>query len=185
LDIREAILDSAEARMRAGGFHACSFREIAGDVGIKSASVHYHFPTKAKLGAALVTRYEARVLALFGDPDDRRDLADKLDCVRNVFRTGLRQGNGMCLCGVLATEMRSLPSAVAEATRHYFVACNDWLRRAFAHARVQHPERRALHITALLQGAMLQAVSLDDPAAFDTALRGLDAETQTRQPVLE
>jgi len=51
--------------MRAGGFHACSFREIATDVGIKSASVHHHFPAKADLGAALVARYTARVLAMF------------------------------------------------------------------------------------------------------------------------
>ena len=67
MDVREAILDSAERRMRQGGFHACSFSEIASDVGIKSASVHYHFETKAHLGAALVARYEARVLALIGD----------------------------------------------------------------------------------------------------------------------
>jgi TetR/AcrR family transcriptional repressor of nem operon len=170
MDIREAILNSAEARIRTGGYHACSFREIASDVGVKSASVHYYFPTKAELGAALVARYQARVLAEIGSPEDERDLAAKLDAMRGAFRNGLARGDGMCLCGILATEMRSLPSPVAGATQHYFIACNDWLRRAFARAHIEQPERKALQITALLQGAMLQAIALEDVKAFDAAL---------------
>jgi TetR/AcrR family transcriptional repressor of nem operon len=165
MDMRDLILDSAEARVRAGGYHACSFREIAADVGIKSASVHYHFPTKAELVAALLARCESRVLAAIGDPEDERDLKTKLEGMRLAFR-----GEDMCLCGVLATETRGLPSLVAMATRHYFVACNHWLSRAFARAGVDQPERKALQFTALLQGAMLQAVSLDDISVFDQAM---------------
>jgi TetR/AcrR family transcriptional repressor of nem operon len=172
MDVREAILDSAERRMRQGGFRACSFREIASDVGVKSASVHYHFATKADLGAALVARYEARVLALIGNPDDRRNLAAKLEAMRAAFRGGLTRGDGMCLCGVLATESRGLPVAVATATRRYFDACNKWLSRAFDRGGVAQPDRTALQATALLQGAMLQAIALDDVAAFDAALEG-------------
>ena len=172
MDVREAILKSAEARMRVGGFHACSFREIASDVGIKSASVYYHFATKAELGAAMVASYEARVLAIIGDPEDGRDLAAKLDGMRSAFRGGLARGDGMCLCGVLATEIRSVPPLVATATRHYFTACNEWLCRAFVHAGLEEPRQNALRLTALLQGAMLQAAALDDVAAFDAALEG-------------
>jgi TetR/AcrR family transcriptional repressor of nem operon len=172
MDVREAILDSAERRMRQGGFHACSFREIASDVGIKSASVHYHFETKANLGVALVARYEARILALIGDPDDERNLAAKLETMRAALQGALTRGDGMCLCGVLATESRGLPLAVWTATRHYFEACNVWLSRAFACGGVAEPERKALQATALLQGAMLQAVALADVTAFDQACEG-------------
>lgn len=45
-EIVAAIMDAAERRMRIGGFNGFSFREIAADVGVKSSSVHYHFPTK-------------------------------------------------------------------------------------------------------------------------------------------
>ena len=173
MDVREAILDSAEKRMRKGGFHACSFREIADDVGIKSASVHYHFRTKADLAASLVVRYEAKVLEAIGDPEDERDLASKLEAMRAVFRSGLMRGDGMCLGGVLATETRSLPSPVGTATRHYFAACNNWLTRAFACAQVAEPRRKTLRLTALLQGAMLQAIALGDASAFDEAVEGL------------
>jgi hypothetical protein len=74
------------------------------------------------------------------------------------------------LCGVLATETPGLPSLVAMATQHYFVACNHWLSRAFACAGVEQPERKALQFTALSQGAMLQAVSLGDISVFDQAM---------------
>jgi TetR/AcrR family transcriptional regulator, transcriptional repressor for nem operon len=172
MDVREAILDSAEKRMRKGGFHACSFREITEDVGIKSASVHYHFRTKAALGASLVARYEEKVLKAIGDPGDERDLARKLEATRAAFRSGLERGDGMCLGGVLATEARTLPSPVGIATRKYFAACNDWLARSFARAGVAEPRRKALQLTALLQGAMLQAIALGDVGAFDGAVEG-------------
>jgi TetR/AcrR family transcriptional regulator, transcriptional repressor for nem operon len=176
MSVREAILDSAERRMRQGGFNACSFREIAGDVGIKSASVHYYFETKAALAVALVARYEARVLGAIGDPEDARDLAGKLDAMRAAFRGGLARGDGMCLCGVLATEKHSLPPTVGVSTRHYFAACNAWLALVFAHADLPRPEQRALRVTAILQGAMLQAIALDDVGAFDDALEGYAIE---------
>jgi TetR/AcrR family transcriptional repressor of nem operon len=52
-DVKTAIMDAAERRMQLGGFGGFSFREIAADVGIKSSSVHYHFPTKEDLAAAV------------------------------------------------------------------------------------------------------------------------------------
>jgi len=54
-DIKTAILNAAERRMQFGGFGGFSFREIAADVGIKSSSVHYHFPTKENRAAAGAT----------------------------------------------------------------------------------------------------------------------------------
>src|SRR5690348_18498506 len=56
-DVKTAIMDAAEQRMQLGGFGGFSFREIAADVGIKSSSVHYHFPTKEDLAAAVIRRW--------------------------------------------------------------------------------------------------------------------------------
>src|SRR3712207_8206920 len=42
----ERIMDAAERRIRAAGYGGFSFRELAAEVGVKSASVHHHFPTK-------------------------------------------------------------------------------------------------------------------------------------------
>src|SRR5260370_5853139 len=56
-DMTTAIMDAAERRIQQGGFGGFSFREIAADVGIKSSSVHYHFPTKDELAAAVIRRW--------------------------------------------------------------------------------------------------------------------------------
>jgi AcrR family transcriptional regulator len=53
----EVLLDAAEKRIRKCGYNAVSFRDLAVDADIKSASVHYHFPRKEDLGLALVQRY--------------------------------------------------------------------------------------------------------------------------------
>ncbi len=63
-DVAAAIMDAAERRMRKGGFSGFSFREIAADVGVKSSSVHYHFPTKENPAAAVIQRYTAQTADL-------------------------------------------------------------------------------------------------------------------------
>ena len=66
-EVAQALMDAAERRMRIGGFNAFSFREIAADVGVKSSSVHYHFPTKEKLAAAVIHRYTDEVAELIDE----------------------------------------------------------------------------------------------------------------------
>ena len=65
---KQEILKQAELKVREGGYNNFSFRELANDVGIKSASVHYYFPTKADLGAELAAQYTLGFLDLLGDP---------------------------------------------------------------------------------------------------------------------
>ena len=64
----DCLLDAAEIAMRSRGYHGVSFRELADDVGIKSASVRYYFLQKEDLAVALVTRYSK---TFFADLDRR------------------------------------------------------------------------------------------------------------------
>ena len=51
---REQLLTVAADLLQRVGYASFSFRDLAEAVGIRAASVHYHFPTKADLGLALV-----------------------------------------------------------------------------------------------------------------------------------
>ena len=64
-DTRQSIMNAARATVQALGYNALSFRDLAKEVGVKSSSVHYHFPTKGDLGAALARRYIDDASALF------------------------------------------------------------------------------------------------------------------------
>src|ERR1051326_5309076 len=63
----DRILDVAERLVQTRGFNGFSYADIAVEVGITKASLHYHFPTKADLGRALVLRYTAAFQAALAD----------------------------------------------------------------------------------------------------------------------
>jgi TetR/AcrR family transcriptional repressor of nem operon len=164
--IRDAIMNSAEARIRRDGFHGFSFRELAADVGIKSASVHYYFPTKADLGVNLMKNYHEQMLGAFGDAGDDRTLADKLSSVCDAYRRKLSKA-GICLCGILAAEHAGLPEPVGEALKDYLGACRNWLILAFAGAGANEPEMRALVFSSAVQGGLLMSHAMGDPLLFN------------------
>ena len=56
----DQILASARNFIVTGGYNGFSYADIAGEVGIRKASIHHHFPSKTDLGIAVVDRYIAR-----------------------------------------------------------------------------------------------------------------------------
>jgi TetR/AcrR family transcriptional regulator, transcriptional repressor for nem operon len=157
----EAILDAAERRIRTHGYNGFSFRDVASDVGIKSASVHYHFATKPALAASVARRYRLR----FAEAVAAEELsgADRITAWRRVFRRALEHDGLMCLCGVLASGGAALPEAVTRESRQFF----EEGAAALASATGGGPQAAA--IMAQLEGAMLVAQAFGDIAMFDVA----------------
>ena len=174
----DEILDVAERMARTGGYNGFSFREIAKQVGIKAASVHYHFPGKEELGIAVARRYTDRFLVALGAPDDPAVAPEAL--VRryvDAYRTSLVDDGLMCLCGMFGAEIAYLPGPVAEEAKRFFEANIVWLISVFERAAERgdkaHARDEAMRTIATLEGAMILARSLDDPAAFDAATKTL------------
>jgi TetR/AcrR family transcriptional repressor of nem operon len=175
----DEILDVTQALVQQHGYHGFSFRDVAKAVGIKSASVHYHFPTKELLGAALTRRYTDRVLAHLGDPEDRNADPDVLiGSFIGVFRNVLEDDGLMCLCGMLGAETRTLPQRVAMESRRFFRKTGAWLaavlKRRDAGLSDEQAEATALRTIATLEGSMLVSRALDDLQAFDRIASNLD-----------
>lgn len=166
--IRDRILDAAEARARTAGYHGFSFRDLALDVGVKSSSVHYHFPTKALLAEELARRYAERAEAALGDPA----AVGPEEAIRRVtllFRDALLRQDRMCLCGLFGAERDGLPPEVAVATGRFFRSILDFLEAAFG------PDWTGpgpASILARLEGGLILARALRDPALFEEALAG-------------
>ena len=97
----ERLMDLAEAHIRNAGYGHFSFRDLAAEIGIKSASVHHHFPTKATMTAAVARRYGDRFLAAVARrPNERAE--DAISAYRSVFRAALDRDGRMCLCACSA-----------------------------------------------------------------------------------
>jgi TetR/AcrR family transcriptional repressor of nem operon len=179
-DTRQVIMDTAKAMVQAKGYNALSFRELAKAVGIKSASIHYYFPTKGDLGAALARRYIETAVDYFGQ------LAARGDDVRttflayvDVFRAALRNDNRMCLYGIMAAEYGDLPVEVRTAVDAFSAANVVWLSQLLA---PRHPEldeaglqARALAVFAAIEGAQLVARGRGDIGIFDQMLETYSA----------
>ena len=174
MDRIDLILDAAERRIRQNGFHAVSFRDLAEDVGIKSASVHYHFPQKADLGKALVARYSENILARLGDPRTMPDTATAIRHAIAVYRQALAEDGALCLCLMLGAESRGLPDKVRTEVAAFFEKMTDWLEDVMV--KQSNARANATVILAQLQGAMLLAWALEDTSLFDQATEGLAAQ---------
>jgi TetR/AcrR family transcriptional repressor of nem operon len=170
-DTRDAILTAARSRAQSYGYNGLSFRELAKDVGIKSASIHYHFPTKGDLGAVLAQLYSAHAQADLDAVLERTDSpAARLAAYVALFRRALEDGNRMCLCGIMAAEYDDLPDAVKAEVAAFADLNVEWLTKALADADAppgQASEQWARAIHAAIGGAQLAARSRNDIALFD------------------
>ena len=166
----DQVLDAAEQRMRAGGYHAVSFRDLATDVGIRSASVHHHFPQKADLGAALVSRYRERFLSgLMRSRDLPPD--GRLRAFCDAYRQAFRAADAVCLCGMLGAESHGLPENVGAAVRDFFAANIAWVADCLPPGLPADQRRdEAAGIVATLQGAMMLAATFRDPTLLDRSI---------------
>src|ERR1700760_1042400 len=160
-DVSIAIMDAAERRMRSGGFNGFSFRDIAEDVGVKSSSVHYHFPTKEKLAAAVVHRYTDRLAAKIDT--QLSEGANPYEILSNAFRGTVHSANRMCPVAVLGAGSLDLPREVALEVQRFFRTLLEKLVGGGLSSS------QATELLATCTGAMVVSAALDDFSAFDRA----------------
>jgi len=190
-DVRDRILDVAERLVQQRGFNGFSYADVAAELGLSKAALHYHFAGKAELGEALIDRYArgfaaelARVEAGGGDARAR------LAAYAGLYGRLLEEDR-MCLCGVLAAEYRTLPEGMRRALRAFFDANQTWLARVLEGGRaagaLSFPGSSAATaqlIVAGLEGAMLVARPYGDAERFRVAaerlLEGLTAGAPVR-----
>jgi TetR/AcrR family transcriptional repressor of nem operon len=166
-DAKKAILDAAEKRIQAGGFGGFSFRDIATDVGIKSSSVHYHFPTKEDLAAAVVRRWSECTSEAIDHAMQKE--ADPVRAWTKAFRGTAYSNAHMCPCTVLGAAARELPEQVANEVKLFFTMCQGKL------VSQGLSPRRANEFLSTITGALVVANALRDPTQYDRATSNLQA----------
>jgi TetR/AcrR family transcriptional regulator, transcriptional repressor for nem operon len=170
---RTRILDVAELLAQTRGYNGFSYADIAGELGLTKASLHYHFPGKAELGEALIDRYASRfAIALDSLEEQQADPREALEAYIELYAAVLR-GDRMCLCGMLAAEYETLPASMQEAVIRFFDASEVWLEAVLDRGRDEGVLRfsgaareEARVLIGGLEGAMLVARSYGDVTRF-------------------
>jgi TetR/AcrR family transcriptional repressor of nem operon len=171
--MRDTIMETARATVQRHGYNGLSFRELAKEVGIKSASIHYYFPTKGELGAALARRYSEEAHALFESFLSEADPSSWLVKYTDVFRMALEKDNRMCLCGIMGAEYDELPEAVKVEVSAFADVNTAWLKKALMELGVTKSQLSdtAGAIYAAVIGAQLIARSRNDISFYDQAIK--------------
>jgi TetR/AcrR family transcriptional repressor of nem operon len=173
LDTPQRILDIAEELVQVRGFNAFSYADVAAELGMTKAGLHYHYPGKAELGEALVARYAERFNAALADIEARdATAAAKLDAYVTLYADVL-SARRMCLCGMLAAEYQTLPEGLQGAIVQFFNDNETWLARLLKEGRAEDslkfegsPKDTARMIISGLEGAMLVARPYGDLRHF-------------------
>ncbi len=178
-DTRDQILDQAQELVQTLGYDGFSFADVASRVGLRKASIHHHFPTKADLAVHLVARFRRDCSDRLAEVDPGADPGVRLDRFVGLFRDTLALGR-MCLCGVLASGFVGLPEPVRAEVLAALGEMEAWLARAIADGRALglfrpsgSPEQQARSFLGGLEGGMLLARVHGDPARFEESARGL------------
>ena len=190
----ERILDSAERLVQKRGYNGFSYADVAAELGVTKASLHYHFPGKAELGEALVERYAARFAEALDEIDARGgDASAKLAAYARIYANVLREKR-MCLCGMLAADYDTLPEAMREAVLRFFDDNEAWLTDVFEQGQAERSLRldgsaaeAAQTLVGGLEGALLIARPYGEVARFEAAatrlLTSLAGAAPAKHPV--
>jgi TetR/AcrR family transcriptional repressor of nem operon len=179
-DTAARILDIGERLVQVRGFNGFSYADVAAELDMTKAALHYHFPGKAELGRALIERYTERFVAALADIDERvAEAPAKLEAYADLY-AGVLRGQRMCLCGMLAAEYQTLPDPMRPAVIAFIDANEAWVEKVLSDGQragtIAVPGQAAdaaRLIVSGLEGAMLVARPYGDIARFDTAAAGL------------
>ena len=162
-DTKTRLLDAAQRLVQTRGHNGFSFRHLSEEVGIRTASIHYYFPTKTDLAVALVRRYRQAVDGAMADIAVRQaSLADRLDATIRLYTDTLNNESRICLCAALAGEYVSLPRPIRIELQALIADSEKWIARLLTEGRARgeiakdsDPVCLARLWYAALQGALL------------------------------
>ena len=164
-DTREKIVEIGDDLLQKRGFNAFSYQDIADQLGIRKASVHYHFANKSDLGTALAERNANWALQTLTHIDTLQLTPwQQLDSFLAPFLNRIRTCERMSPGAMLASELETLPQTVQERNFEYYLIIHTWLTRVLSQGRnsgamyfATDPSIKADIIIATLEGAAVLA----------------------------
>ena len=162
---REQIIDKAFQLMLQRGLNGFSYRDISEPLGVKNAAIHYHFPNKMDLIAALidenhqVLKKSTSEFMAYGGPARPQ--------LEGLFAFTMHQcqcGRPICMVGALAIDYDDLSDDIKDANDSFLKDSLKWLGKVLETGREREEftfegsaERKSMSILAMIQGARQMA----------------------------
>ena len=162
---REQIIDKAFQLMLQRGLNGFSYRDISEPLGVKNAAIHYHFPNKMDLIAALIDENHQLLKKVtsefmaYGGPARPQ--------LEGLFAFTMNQcqcGRPICMVGALAIDYDDLSDNIKDANDNFMQDSVKWLSKVLETGREREEftfegdaERKSISILAMIQGARQMA----------------------------
>jgi len=173
---RQELVQAAFNQIAEHGFEGLRTRDVAAEVGVNIATLHYYFPTKESLIRGVVEYAMARfrsTLAPHGSPADQ--LRNYLRAVRKLLAQEPALGSVMGELAVRSARDKSIAAIMTEMYGVWHVTTRGLLRRAVKEGNLR-PELDSDGVAALIV-ATLTAMTLPTMTGAprtDQALRQLE-----------
>jgi TetR/AcrR family transcriptional repressor of nem operon len=170
-EMSDRILDLALDYIMGRGYKAFSYKDISMEIGIKTSSIHYYFPTKGDLGKALAQRFfQSTTEALELIDKTTQDPKEKISKFVRIFYENLKSGDRACPLAMLTSDYENLPEEVKREVINLIQLQETWLakvlesgikKKAFKFSG--KPNDKAKAIFSAIEGATIASRAFSDP----------------------
>jgi len=173
---REELVQAAFNQIATRGFEGLRTRDVAAEVGVNIATLHYYFPTKESLIRGVLDHAMARfrsTLAPHGSPSDQ--LRNHLRAVRKLMSEEPELGMVMAELALRSARDRSIEKISNQTRDAWHTTMRGLLRRAVREGNLRpelDSDAVATLIIAVLTGLTIPPLSEDSRG--DQALRQLE-----------
>lgn len=158
---RENILELAYSLIKVRGFNAFSFHDLSKIIGIKTASIHYHFPTKTDLVVAVIKKRQEE-LKILREKIKSKNPFEKLESFFAIY-SQIRESEQVCLVGSLTTDLNTLDEEIKNELKNFTDIFLEWVTEILEEgkkAKIFHFKVPARTKALMIISSMLAAVQL-------------------------
>lgn len=161
------------------GFNGFSFQDLADDLGIRKASLHYYFSSKEDLGLALIEQYE-RSFNNFIQKHARLSAVRQLEAWLKFCYGMAKDHQKLCPIGVLTCELNTFSPTMHKALAKFQSHQKKWVLKNIQQAVREKQFRKNLDTSwaadvflECIQGGLQIARLQGRPLLFQKSLKGL------------
>lgn len=174
----EKIMDVAQEMVQTRGYHAFSYRDISEVIGIKTASIHYYYPSKPDLAKALLSRIRGMFEeALEGIDAEGGDVKTRLRKFTGIFLDTYGDEGRLCPFCMIATTQKTIPEEVQDEVKLFWSKGEEWVQNLLEEGQetgdlelIESVQFLSRMMVSSLEGAMVVAKAFDDRTRLeDTA----------------